>query len=152
MRIVTREYALTTKDEDSLEKQRLAMDSFVFTLGVNIDYSYLMGQNVKELNHLPVRLLYPEHNEHSFPILLAKQVQDGFDEKNLRQQGNLRRIYQLGRSTLSLRCIPNFEKQIDELQFIFSGMYSQDIKPAVKAIEGIVARCSYSKSLDWYKQ
>jgi hypothetical protein len=151
MTIITQDYQLTTKDSFSLDAQRLAMGMFVFSLESAIDLSPLVRQS-RNLNYLPIKTLFPEHNESLHPILLTPQILGGIDEEVVRAEPSLRRIYQFGRSTMSIRCIPNYEKKLDELQFIFSGAYPSDVSPAVKAIEGIVNNMSPGNGqvLEWY--
>lgn len=153
MVIITHDYTLKTKDDFPLDTQRWTMDSFVFKLGVAINESHLFGQS-RTLNCLPVRTLFPEHNESSHSILLAKQVRDGRDKDVVTTEPLLRRIYQLGRSAVSIRCIPDYDQQLDQLQFLFSGAYRKDSIPAIKAIEGLVSSMSRNniQTLEWYKQ
>ncbi|VVB79373.1 Uncharacterised protein [uncultured archaeon] len=153
MTIITQDYVLSTRDELPLVVQRQALETFEYSLGSAIHASYLLG-SVKALNHLAIRTLFPEHSENLHPLLLAKQIQAGISEESIRKEGQLRRIYQLGRSAITVRCVPDFQKQLDELHFIFSGAYRSDVAPAVMAIEGIVTEANKlnSNALEWYKQ
>jgi hypothetical protein len=155
MTIITQDYVLRTKEDLPLLVQRQAMSQFEFSFGCAISAAHTFEGSTKSLGYLSVQTLFPEHNGILHPILLAKQVQTGvITEQTARAEGNLRRIYQLGRSSLSLRCIPDFEKQIDELQFIFSGALFRDLKPSINAISGLVNEVNKlnHSALEWYKQ
>lgn len=153
MTIVTQDYVLSTREELPLTVQRQALEAFEFSLGCAIHASYLMG-STKVLNHLSIRTLFPEQNENLRPLLLARQLKAGVTEESLRKEDHLRRIYQLGRSAVTVRCVPDFQKQLDELHFIFSGAYRRDITPAIMAVEGVVTEANKlnSSALEWYQQ
>lgn len=154
MTIITQDYVLSTREEAPLEIQRQALETFEFSLGCAIQASYYLMGGTKALNHLSIRTLFPEHHENLHPLLLARQLKAGVPVEFLRKEDNLRRIYQLGRSAVTIRCVPDFEKQLDELHFVFSGAYRRDMTPAIMAIGGIVSEANKlnSSTLEWYEQ
>ncbi len=150
MTIITQDYALTTNESFPLDKRRWAMSQYVFNMKVAFDKNNLFGP-CKELGWLSLETLFPEHNESSSPLLLADQLRNGISLESLRKEDKLRRIYQLGRASLCVRCIPDYEQGLDELQFLFRGVHNRDIKPAVNAIEGMINRPSFKEVLEFTK-
>jgi len=148
MTIITQDYTLATNDSFPLDKRRWVMSQFAFNLNVAIDTTKLFGP-CSQLGWLSLETLFPEHNESSYPLLLAEQLRNGIPLERLEKQDNLRRIYQMGRSSLCLRCVPDYEQGLDELQFVFRGAYNRDIKPAVRAIEGMIDRPSLKEVLEF---
>jgi len=149
MAIIAQDYTLTTRDSFTIEQRREALRQFVFNFQVAIDHTHLSGQS-RNLNYLSIETLFPEHNESLTPLLLADQLRNGFSIESLKRENLLRRIYQLGRSSLCVRCVPDYEQGLDELQFLFHGGRRRDIIPAVRAIEGVVKDVNYKEVLDWY--
>lgn len=148
MTIIIRDYTLTTNDSFPLDKRREVMSQYAFNLKAAIDKTDLFGP-CSELGWLSLETLFPEHNESSSPLLLADQLRNGISLESLRKEDNLRRIYQLGRSTLCVRCVPDYEQGLDELQFVFRGVHNRDIKPAVRAIGGMLDRPSFKEVLEF---
>lgn len=153
MGILTKEYSLSAKEDLNPDRQRHAMESFKFSLEVAISSGIVFGE-CKVLNYLPINMIYPEHNEFAVPLLITPQLENGSTISDLKKEDNLRRIYQIGRTSLAIRCIPDFVKQSDELQFIFRGMYNRDVKNSVRAIENLVKKCDSKENpcLEWYEQ
>jgi hypothetical protein len=153
MGMITKDYVLSAREEFPIETQRQAMSQFTFGLEVAVSMSQITDYT-KELGYLPVRVLFPEHNVPLHPILLADRIKLGFSEEDMRKEIGRRRLYQMGTSVVDLRCNPDFEKQIDELYFAFSGTSKRDINIAVNAIENIAKKCTSQKQqvLEWYEQ
>ncbi len=152
MPIITQDYVLTGAEGFSVEKQRQSMELFESKLGSAIFETCLYGHS-RKLNYLPIRTLLPEHNEHTVPMLLAGEVRRGASRERIINQPPLRRIYQLGRAAVTIRCVPDFEELTDELHFVFSGVHKRDIVPAVSAIGRVVGEVNSDRPfLEWYKQ
>lgn len=153
MGIITKEYMLSAKEDLDLDKQRQTMDFFRFKFELAISPMVSLTGN-RELNYLPVYRLFPEHNEFMTPLLITPQLKNGSTIKDLMKEENLRRIYHIGRTSLALRCIPDFENQTDQLQFIFRGMYDRDVRKSVKAVENVVRAFDMGETpcLEWYQQ
>lgn len=152
MSIITQTYELRGSETRGLNTQRAALSSFAYHLDNAISSSLVFLGASRDLNYLPAEILYPEHNVLTNPILLADQLRNGISEESLRKEPNLRRIYQMGGAVLRVRCVPDFTKQLDELEFIFSGECRRDIGPAVKVVTGIVFDVNHLNmgALEWY--
>lgn len=148
MTIITKDYSLTTNDAFPLDKRREVMSQFVFNFNVAINQTHIFGPD-RQLGYLSIKTLFPEHNESMTPLLLADQLRNGISLESLRKEENLRRIYQLGRASLCVRCVPDYGQGLDELQFLFRGAHNRDIKPAVRAIEGMLDRPSFKEVLEF---
>ena len=141
---------LSTQDDLSLDMRRQAMKSFEFGFGVACSSYQVFGEN-KNLNYLPISMIYPEHNDWAHPILITDQLRIGANVDELKKEDLLRRVYQLGRTSLAVRCIPDFENQLDELEFVFRGENNRDLKKSIRAIENLVIHTGSAKDKQTYE-